>query len=94
MAQYNDTAALRAALTDDDPDDRAEAYGAVMGQDVQPSELLQTPPKPAALETLRAAGVLGDAASDGAPIGDRWERIEELLEAIRDNTAGSSSGGS
>lgn len=88
---YSDLAALREALTADDPDDRANAYGDVMEQDVQPSELLGTDPDGAAVQTLVEANVIPESESGGAPgrkTSERDEEIVALLKEIADNTGG------
>lgn len=92
MADYDNIAELRRALSADSPDRRANAYGDVMAQDVQPSQILETPPDSAAVQTLVEAGVVADedTGNQGPPASDRWARIEELLETIAANTGGGS----
>ena len=84
---YSSLPALRRALTDDDPDDRANAYGAVMSADVQPSQVLATPPDDAAIATLEEAGVLPTDAAEGN-IGTQEYR-RRVLDALESDDGGS-----
>lgn len=88
--QYSSLAELRNALTADDADQRASAYGSVMGEDLKPSQLLGNDPDEAAVSTLVEAGVIPeDVAGDGRSAGEREEEIVELLREIRDAVEGS-----
>lgn len=90
MPNYPSLSALRAALTADDPDKRAEAYSDVMNVDLQPSEVLATEPGDAVVQSLADGGVIPETASDpGKPAVDQRQEIIDLLTEIRDNTAGS-----
>lgn len=84
MPEFDTVADLREALTANDPDRRAQAYGDVMAEDVQPSAILDTPPDETALETLRDADVLDEERGAGRSMRDVNDRIVELLEDIRD----------
>lgn len=85
MADYDSLPELREALTSDSPDRRADAYGDVMSEDIQPSQLLETPPDATALQTLRDANVIPDEDRDrGQSMRDVNQRIVELLEQILD----------
>lgn len=93
---YSSLAELRAELTDDNPDDRANAYGAVIGHDIQPSQVLGADPDASAVQTLVAANVIPDeSGSPGRQKGDRDEELltvlkecRDLLTAIEANTGG------
>lgn len=83
--EYNSLAELRSELTADDPDERANAYGSVMGQDVQVSQVLGTDPDEVALRDLRAAGVIPEESSSaGRSKAERDEEVVELLVEVRD----------
>lgn len=89
MPQFSNLASLRGGLTADDPDRRAEAYSAVLNADLQPSQVLESSPEDDVVETLVDAEVIPASAGGGRqPINQRWERIEELLERIVENTEG------
>lgn len=56
-----------------------------MALDVQPSQILETPPEPNAVETLRDADIIPeDEQQDGSSMRDVNRRVVELLEDIRD----------
>lgn len=85
MPQFNDIAELRSALTSDDPDERAPAYGAVMNEDVQPSAVLQSQPDEAAVESLVDADVIPSPdQTGGRAAAERDEEKAQLLREIRD----------
>lgn len=85
MPQFNDIAELRSALTSDDPDQRAPAYGAVMNQDVQPSAVLQSEPDETAVQSLVDADVIPEPnSSRGRAAAERDEEKAQLLREIRD----------
>lgn len=86
VVDYESVAALRAALTSDSPDRRAEAYSDILQVDVQPTSILETPPDSAALRTLRRAGILAEERNQGPPASELWSDVVALLEEIRDNT--------
>lgn len=89
MADYSNLASLRGGLTADNPDNRAEAYQAVMNAGVQPSEVLASDPDEETVETLVEADVIpAGASARSKPVDERWERIEQLLEEIAANTGG------
>lgn len=89
MPEYDNLADLRQALSADDPDSRAEAYGAVMQHDVEPSQLLQTPPDDGAVETLRSADVLAQPGEEDRSAADQRQEILEKLNEIADHLGGS-----
>lgn len=83
--QYSSLAELRSQLTDDDPDERANAYGAVMQEDVQPSQVLGTNPDQPAVQSLVEAGIIPEKSSEGGrPAAERDEEVVEILKEIRD----------
>lgn len=89
--QYSNLAELRSELTDENPDDRANAYGAVMQNDVQPSQVLGSQPDPEAVQTLVEAGVIPEQTSDkGRPKAERDEEMLRVLKEIRDAVQGGS----
>lgn len=89
-APYGDIAQLREALTVEDPDQRAPAYGAVMEAGFQPSEVLSNDPPE---EDLAEAGVIGTAGGDsGRPAQEVREEQVELLRDIRDLLAANGGG--
>lgn len=95
--QYSSLAELRAELTDDSPDDRANAYGAVMENDIQPSQVLGSSPDTSAVQTLVEAGVIPDeSGAPGRPKADRDEELLTVLKECRDllDTIAANTGGS
>lgn len=87
--QYSNLAALRSELTTDDPDERANAYGAVMEHDVQPSQVLGNDPDDEAVEKLVEAGVIPEqAANGGRSAAEREEEALAVLKEIRDAVQG------
>lgn len=92
MATYENLARLRQALSSDDPDDRAEAYGDVIENDVKPSEILETPPDDAKVQMLRDADVLPEEDPGGPRVAanEQRKRIIELLEEIAGTSGGDS----
>lgn len=66
MADYNGLAELRGALTDDDPNRRGDAYGAVYTHGLEPADLLSDNPDDESVERLREAGVLPDNSDENA----------------------------
>lgn len=77
--EYDGLAALRAALTADDPDERAPAYGAVYEADLEPSEVLgQEPPE----DRLVEAGVIPSSEDRGRTTQDTLEEIATTLNQI------------
>lgn len=86
MAQYPDLATLRSALTSDDSDRRAEAYGAVYEHtDLVPSDVLSDDD---VTEELQAAGLIETPEHRPDSL-DQHEEIVALLEDIKQNTEGS-----
>ena len=93
---YSSLAELRSALTAENPDERASAYGSVMEHDVQVSSILGTNPDGAAVQTLVDAGVIPSASENaGDPAAQtRKQQVELLqqcldqLETIAANTGG------
>lgn len=83
--QYDGLASLRQALTADDPDQRAPAYGAVMEADLEPSEVLSTEPPEG---QLRQAGVIPEKGGRDQTTDAQMARVIELLEQIEANTGG------
>lgn len=89
MAQYPTTAALRRALSSDDPDRRADAYGAVMQHDVEPAQILADPPDTSAVSSLVEADVLDEETSSDDMTTVEWrEEVLDVLNTIADNTGG------
>lgn len=89
MADYNSLAALRGELTEDDPDRRAEAYSAVMEQDLQPSEVLASQPDEAVVQGLVDGGVIPEQRdADREPAHKQRAKMLDLLQTIADNTGG------
>lgn len=88
--QYDSMAELRAALTDEDPDRRAPAYGAVMEADLEPSAVLgQDPPETALVD----AGIIPERPSDtGRPSSEVREEQLSVLKEIRDAVTGGDDG--
>lgn len=87
--EYSSLAELRSELTADDADERANAYGSVMEQDVQVSQVLGSKPDQSAVKTLAEAGVIpDDSAEQGRPAAEREEEVVELLKDIRDAVQG------
>lgn len=86
MSDYESLAVLRRALTADDPDRRANAYGDVMEHDVAVSELLADEPEESTVETLRVAGVLPEKSQSGLPTPEYRKQVLELLQEIAANT--------
>lgn len=88
MPDYPDLADLREELTVDDPDRRANAYGAVMSSDVAVSDVLASDPDEEVVRTLVEDDVIPDRGPGGGgrgrPASERDEAIVELLEEIRD----------
>lgn len=74
---YDSLAKLRAALTSDDASARSDAYGAVLSNDIEPTDVLGEDP-PA--QALKDAGVIPE---DGGGEGhlDVLKDIRDLLEA-------------
>lgn len=83
--QYDGLAELREALTADDPDRRAPAYGAVMEADLEPSAVLSTDPPG---QALRDAGVIPADQGRGRTTDDQLDQIVQLLQEIAANTGG------
>lgn len=86
---YEALADLRGALTADNPDRRAEAYGAVVetGHDV--SDVLSTPPKSDAIAALEDAQVIpSEEQTEAFPQAEYKHRVVSLLEDIEANTGG------
>lgn len=84
LTDYNNLAALRAALTDDDPDRRATAYGAVyeLDADVKPSDVLATNPSEETVQALVDGGVIPSGSANGATGREQLARVVELLERL------------
>lgn len=92
-AQYDGLAQLRDALSSDDPDYRAEAYGAVMGEDLKPSQVLETPPEDSVVSTLEDAGVVPENSTEQKMDTATWrQEALAVLQQIEENTAGSGGG--
>lgn len=103
MPQYQDLSDLREELTVDDPDRRANAYGAVMAleDDVQISDVLGPQPDEDVVDSLVAADVIPPqrgAGRDGRPAAERDEEIVDLLrdilEELREDDVVAQDGGS
>lgn len=84
MAHYRSVAELRQALSSDDADRRADAYGAVYGvdDDIEPRDVLgENPPK----DILVEAGVV-ESEEEGwsrrETLEDIVDRLDELIEAV------------
>lgn len=90
MSDYDSLAALRRALTAEDPDRRANAYGAVMRIDMQVSSVLDADPDDDAVAELVENDVIPEPGpgARGRSIADREEEIVELLKEIRDGLGG------
>lgn len=89
MTDYESLAELRRALSADDPDRRANAYGDIMEHDVQPSQVLTEEPAEAVLSTLRQEKVLPEQAQTGMPTSEYRNQVVALLQDIKANTGGS-----
>lgn len=81
---YDSLAQLRRSLTAEDPDRRANAYGDIMSHDVQPSQVLKTPPEEAAIATLEENSVLPANTSEGGDLTTQEyrHRVVDLLEEL------------
>lgn len=87
MAQYQNLAKLRSALTSDDAETRSEAYGTVYEQaDVSPQTVLSDDE---VVDHLRDVGVL-EAEEQRPSSAEQRDRIIELLQNIEANTGGDS----
>lgn len=89
MPDYGSLAALRDALTSDDPDTRAEAYQAVLETDTKVSAVLGGDVSDEVVATLVEADVIPEGGTASPPVSENWERALELLESIEANTGGS-----
>lgn len=82
MAEYNNLAELRQELTADDPDQRANAYAAVLNADLEVSDVLGPEPPTQALED---AGVVPENTTENRkPAAEHRVEQTELLKEIRD----------
>lgn len=95
MSDYASLADLREELTANDPDQRANAYGAVMSHDIQPSQVLGSKPDQSAIDTLTDNGVIPERSAPGRAKAERDEEVltvlkecRDLLTAIETNTGG------
>lgn len=85
MAQYQNLARLREALTSDDAETRSEAYGVVYEKaDVSPTEVLNDDDVE---QHLQEVGVV-EAPDNRTSNHEQREQIIELLQQIEANTAG------
>lgn len=90
MPEYSDLADLREELTVDDPDRRANAYGAVMsleGDDVQVSDVLGPQPDDDTVAALVDGDVIPPRRGsdrDARPAADRDAEMLQVLREIRD----------
>lgn len=92
MAEYSSLAALRRALTSDNADERATAYGDVLGVDdeeLEPSDVLDSEPSDATVSTLQDADIV-PAGSGDMTTGQWREQVLEQLEDIEDAIGGQS----
>ena len=85
MANYQSVAALRSALTDDDPAVRSEAYGVVLRNDVEPTAVLSDDPPEAALQEAGVVATPEEVSTRDTLLSE----VVELLEEIAENTGGS-----
>lgn len=86
MAEYDNLPALRRALSSDDADARANAYGACFEAGVEPSAVLSDDPPEGDLED---AGVI-PTGEERETREDREEQMITLLREIRDALTGGS----
>lgn len=84
MPDYDDLADLREELTVDDPDRRAQAYGAVMSSDVEVSDVLAADPTDDVVDVLVEDDVIPPVGLRGGHTRPVSERDEALLEALED----------
>lgn len=83
MAKYGSTRQLLNSLTSDEADTRAQAYQDVYEAGFQPGEVRSDPPE----DRLREAGLIPEEGPDYPDTSERFERIEQLLEEIRDEVS-------
>lgn len=88
MTDYSSLAELRGALTSEDPQQRADAYGAVLETDGDVPAVLETPVGDDTVQTLVDGGVIPESKSAGMTTREYRTKVLDLLEQIAVNTGG------
>lgn len=92
MAEYNSLPELRADLTAEDPDERAQAYSAVLSADLDVSDVLSSDPPEDQLVKEDVIPAPDSSESFPAAAKTRQETVsllEDILEELKQMNGGS-----